>query len=333
MNSHHQRIFSMKIRIMRRILIAGLVLTSLKFFAWYLSHSNAVLTDAMESIINIVAAAFGLFTLIYSARPKDENHPYGHGKMEFFAVGFEGALIFLTGIGMIWKAIVSFIHPSEIHSVDIAIYITIFTAVANYFMGRYLVKTGTRLHSTALSADGQHLISDTVSSGILLGGLAAILITGKMWIDTVLTIGLGIYILFVGFRLLRDSLAGLMDETDYEKVEDIMTAINAERRDNWVDIHNLRVVKYGPYLHIDAHLSLPWYHDLRTTHEEVKTMEKSINRHFENRVEFFIHTDPCLPETQCALCLLANCPHRKSPLKEKQIWTMDLLMTNKPHGI
>ena len=317
---------------MRRVLLAGTALTLVKFYAWTLTHSNAVLTDALESIINIVAAAFGLFSLMYSARPKDENHPYGHGKMEFFAVGFEGALIFATGAGMIFKAITTFYHPVSLHDIDMGVYLTAFAAAVNYFMGRYLIKAGARFHSTTLSADGQHLISDTVSSFILLAGLGLIILTGAQWIDAVLTIGLGLYILFVGFRLLRNSMAGLMDETDYAKVQDLLSALNEERRDTWVDIHNLRVVKYGPYMHVDAHLTLPWYHDLKTTHEEVKAMENQVNKHFENRVEFFIHTDPCLP-VSCRICSLSDCKVRVHPFQEKLNWDMNLLMKNKPHSI
>ena len=236
----HQLEFKRKIRIMRTVLIIGTVLTLGKFFAWHLTGSNAVLTDALESIINIIAASFGLFSLIYASRPKDENHPYGHGKVEFFAVGFEGALICFAGIGMIYKALFSFSSPVELNKLDVGLMITAIAAVINYIMGKYMMKQGLKLHSSALIADGQHLISDTVSSLVLLLGLAIMMMTGERMIDAILTIGLGIYILFVGYRLLRNSMAGLMDETDFEgtlvleklaeinKVEDFFDAIDSD---------------------------------------------------------------------------------------------------------
>ncbi len=326
----HQIEFKMKISIMRRVLIAGSMLTVFKFFAWYLTHSNAVLTDALESIINIIAAAFGLFTLMYAARPKDENHPYGHGKMEFFAVGFEGALISFAGVGMIYTAIQSFFNESEIQKLDTGLAITAGAALINYLMGRYMIKAGKKLHSSTLIADGQHLISDTVSSIVLIIGLGLILITGLKIIDSILTIALGVYILYVGYKLLRNSMAGLMDETDFDKVLEFVDVLNVERQPDWIDIHNLRVVKYGSSLHVDLHLTLPWYDNLQTSHAAVKNVEAVVNKHFENRVEFFIHTDPCLP-TACEICNVENCALRKHPFKEKLKWDLPLLMKNKPH--
>ncbi len=326
----HQVEFKKKILIMRRVLFVGSLLTIFKFIAWYLTKSNAVLTDALESIINIIAASFGLFSLIYASRPKDENHPYGHGKMEFFAVGFEGALICFAGIGMLYKAILSFSDPVLIKSLDIGLSITAFTAIVNYIMGRYMVKMGNKMHSTTLIADGQHLISDTISSVVLLVGLALMLITGEKLIDGILTIALGLYILFVGYRLLRNSMAGLMDETDFDKIIEIVNVLNEERKPKWIDVHNLRIVKYGASLHVDLHLTLPWYDDLKTSHDEVKSLETVVNKHFQNRVEFFIHTDPCLP-LACEICTLSECQVRVNPFKRKLTWDLPLLMKNKPH--
>lgn len=326
----HQVEFRKKIRIIRRVLLAGIILTVLKFYAYYLTKSNAVLTDALESIINIIAAAFGLFTLMYAARPKDENHPYGHGKMEFFAVGFEGALIFLAGCGMIYKAIISFGHQPELQKLDIGIVITAVTALLNFVIGRYMVRKGKEMHSSTLIADGQHLISDTISSIVLLVGLGLIIITGIKIIDPILTIALGIYILFVGYRLLRNSMAGLMDETDFETVLEIVSVLNKERIPEWIDIHNLRVVKYGASLHIDLHMTLPWYDNLQKSHEAIKALEHVVNKHFENRVEFFIHSDPCLPDG-CKICTIETCAFRKHDFEQKLTWDLPLLMKNKPH--
>ena len=328
---HHLE-FKKKINIMRNVLLAGIFLTLIKFLAYHLTHSNAVLTDALESIINIIAAAFGLFTLVYASKPKDENHPYGHGKMEFFAVGFEGALIVFAGCGMIYKAMLSFYSESKINQLDIGIYLTASTAFLNFLMGRYMVRQGNKMHSSTLIADGQHLISDTVSSIVLLAGLFLMLITGKSIIDPILTIGLGIYILFVGYRLLRNSMAGLMDETDFKKVLELVKVLNEERKVEWIDIHNLRVVKYGSSLHVDLHLTLPWYENLLTTHDHVKSFENLINKHFENRIEFFIHADPCLSDS-CSICSVIDCKERKHPFKEKINWDLGILMKNSPHKL
>ncbi|MFM7218399.1 MAG: cation diffusion facilitator family transporter, partial [Bacteroidota bacterium] len=230
---------------MRGVLVIGSVLTIGKFIAYWLTHSNAVLTDALESIINIIAAAFGLYSLSYAARPKDEDHPYGHGKMEYLAVGFEGGLVLFAGCGMLFKAVHSLFHPVPLERLEIGLYITAVAAAVNLLMGRYLLKKGRNLHSSALVADGKHLLSDTWSSFILLAGLGVIRLTGLGWIDTALTVVLGIYILVVGYRLVRDSLSALMDEADFGKLEEIVSVLNKERKQKWIDIHNLRVVRYG----------------------------------------------------------------------------------------
>lgn len=319
-----------KIRIMRGVLVIGSLLTVGKFVGWFITHSDAVLTDALESIINVVAASIGLMSLTVAARPRDENHPYGHGKIEFVAVGFEGGAIFLAGTGMAMKAVYGFFHPQPLASIDVGLWITAVAAGVNGLLGWMLLRQGRDLHSQTLVADGRHLLSDTWSSVVLLAGLAAIRLTGLVWIDPLLAFGLGIYILVVGYRLLRDALAGLMDEADFYQIKQIIHVLNTKRRDRWIDIHNLRVVKYGSQLHIDAHLTLPWYDDLRKTHDAVKELEDIINEHFRNRVEFFIHTDPCLPES-CPICLVNECPVRQAPFKNRLDWNLRILMKNQPH--
>jgi divalent metal cation (Fe/Co/Zn/Cd) transporter len=122
-----------------------------------------------------------------------------------------------------------------------------------------------------------------------------------------------------------------MDEADFVKLEEIVSVFNQERKDRWIDIHNLRVVKYGAHIHVDAHLTLPWYEDLEKSHREVKELERIINGHFGNRVEFFIHTDPCLP-ISCTICTIKDCEVRTLPMVRKLDRNMKLLLKNQPHS-
>jgi cation diffusion facilitator family transporter len=322
----------LKTSTMRFVLGMGVVLTLAKFVAYWLTHSNAILSDALESIINIIAAAFGLYSLSYASKPKDEDHPYGHGKMEFLAVGFEGGLIFFTGVGMIFKAIFSAFHPLPLQKLDIGLWITAITSVINLFLGRYLLVKGKQLDSSTLIADGKHLLADTWSAVMIITGLLLMIWTGLLWIDILLTIIMGGYILIVGYKLVKDSLSGLMDEADFVKLDEIVVVLNKSRQDHWIDIHNLRVVKYGSHIHIDAHLTLPWYEDLEKSHRSVKELEVIVNSHFGNKVEFFIHTDPCLP-TSCSICAIGECPVRKEQFASKLHWDLPLLLKNKPHTI
>ncbi|GJM35655.1 MAG: cation transporter [Saprospiraceae bacterium] len=305
---------------------------SIKFYAWWATRSNAVLTDALESIINIVAGAFALFSLIIAAKPKDLNHPYGHGKIEFISVGFEGALIALAGIGMICKGGYNFFFPQTIHQLDLGIWLTGLTGVVNFAMGWWLEKRGKKDHSVTLTGSGKHLQTDGYSSLGLLLGLALVWLTNLYVLDNILAIIFGMIILFTGYNLLRKSLAGIMDEADYQLITRLVEVMDRERQDNWIDIHNFRVIQYGASLHIDCHMTLPWYFDNRQSHQEIKVLEKLIEENCSAPVELFIHIDACTTEA-CRICQKQDCNVRASPTETRLPWTIDNIMENMPHKV
>ena len=323
---------SFKIRTMRTMLIFSIVLMVIKFAAYIITHSNAILTDAFESIINVVAGGFALFSIYFSTLPKDENHPYGHGKVEYLSVGLEGGLIVLAGGAIIVKSVIGFFHPSEIHSIDIGLYMSLFAGGCNYLMGKYLIKQGKSRNSSLMVADGKHLISDTVSSIGLVIGLVVIYFTKIYWFDNVIAILFGTFIFYTGFKLLKESVNNLLDEADYEKLDQVVKILNEFRKDKWIDMHNLRVLKYGSHLHIDAHITLPWYDNLEESHAEVTAVENLIKKKLEGEVEFFIHADPCL-STSCPICPLKNCRERKHEFSKRLDWTLENLPPDKKHTL
>ena len=314
------------------MLVLSVVLTSMKFFAWHLTRSNGVLTDALESIINVLAGSFALFSMYYASKPKDNDHPYGHGKIEYFSAGFEGGLIFLAGILIIAKATYSFFLPSEIQQLDMGMYLLAFAAVCNGFMGIYLVKHGKNHDSVLMVADGKHLLSDTITGTGLIFGLILIYFTHLNWLDNVIAILYGGYILRMGYKLVKSSASSLLDEADTEKLNQLIRILNNKRREKWVDVHKLRVLKYGSHLHIDCHITLPWYDTLEDSHEEVSAVEKLIQDDLHGQVEFFIHSDPCLP-TSCPICILHNCKERKAPFVKKLDWTVENMLPDKKHTL
>lgn len=319
------------IHIQRWVVLIGLALMLVKFIAWYVTHSNAILTDALESIVNVFAGAFALFSLIVAARPKDKDHPYGHGKVEFLSAGLEGTFIAFAGISMMGKAVYNFFFPIEIHSLDVGIYLTVFAGVVNYFTGYFLEKKGKQSNSHAMIADGKHLQSDAWSTVGLLIGLALIYFTGIKWLDNVTAILLGAYIASVGYKLIRSSLAGIMDEADYVLIEELISIMNENRQSNWVDIHNLRVIKYGSKLHVDCHITLPWYLNLRESHEEGERLGTLVNEKKQDDIEFFIHTDPCIPAS-CKICQKTDCTVRQYSMERKIEWKLENVLSNKKHG-
>jgi cation diffusion facilitator family transporter len=321
-----------KIKIMRTMLLFSVILTTIKFVAYITTHSNAILTDALENVINVIAGGFALFSVYYSSQPKDENHPYGHGKIEYLSAGVEGGLILFAGISVIVKAIFNFVHPSTIHSLDIGLYLTVFAGTCNYLMGAYLLKQGKKLNSVLMIADGKHLVADTVSSVGLITGLIIIYFTKIYWLDNMVTIIFGAFILYTGFKLLKESVTSLLDEADYEKLNQVVEILNKNRRDKWIDMHNLRVLKYGSHLHVDAHITLPWYDKLENSHGEVTAVENLIKNKLEGDVEFFIHADPCLP-ISCPICPIKDCTVRQAEFVKRLDWTLKNMLPDQKHKL
>ena len=310
-------------------LITGIVLMLAKFAAYFLTASNFVLTDAAESIVNVVASSFAFFAIYLSAQPRDENHPYGHGKIEFFSVFIEGSLISLAAVIIIIKSVYGIFYPTVVHDLLTGAIIIGITGVINGVLGFYMIEKGKSLPSITIEADGKHLLTDMFTSIGLVIGLLLIHFTKILWLDSALSILVALYILYSGYGLVRRSVSGLMDEADFTVVNKILDVLNEKREVEWIDIHNFRAQKYGNELHIDCHLTLPNYFDLNRVHEEVKRVDRLINNEV-TKTELFIHADPCLPEC-CHYCSMPNCPIRSEAKTEDIIWTMDKIIRNKKH--
>lgn len=319
-----------KIRTMRLTLILSIILMGIKFLAYYITNSNAVLSDALESIINVVAGAFALYSVYFASKPRDKDHPYGHGKIENISAGFEGALIFIAGASIIIKAIYDFFSPYEIAALDAGLALCAFAGLCNFLIGNYLIKKGKKHDSMIMVADGKHLVSDTVSSIGLVIGLGIIVITEIYWIDNVLAIIFGAVIFRTGYKLIREALTGLLDEADTEKLNQIIKIFNENRRERWIDIHNLRVLKHGSMLHIDCHLTLPWHLSLEEAHKEVDELEYLVIKELGQDVEFFIHAEPCAPDS-CSICSFESCEKRTQVFEKKLNWTQENLLPDCKH--
>jgi len=319
------------VRLQRGIAVTSAVLLVVKFIAYNITHSVAVLTDALESIVNVVAGFIGLYSLYVAAKPRDMDHPYGHGKAEFISAAIEGTLVLSAGGVIIYSAIKNLFVPHQISQIDTGIYLVGATAIINWLLGWIAFRRGTKVNSLALIASGKHLQTDSYSTLGIIAGLLLIAVTGKVWIDSLVAIAFGFYIIYTGYKIIRSSLAGIMDEADMVLLEKMVAIINENRRDNWVDLHNLRVIKYGHVLHVDCHLTVPWYLNVQEAHEEIDFLGALIRRDFGETLELFVHSDGC-KYFQCHLCDKDNCPVRKHDFKKEIIWTVDNVLENKRHG-
>jgi len=319
------------VRLQRGIAVTSAVLLVVKFIAYNITHSVAVLTDALESIVNVVAGFIGLYSLYVAAKPRDMDHPYGHGKAEFISAAIEGTLVLSAGGVIIYSAIKNLFVPHQISQIDTGIYLVGATAIINWLLGWIAFRRGTKVNSLALIASGKHLQTDSYSTLGIIAGLLLIAVTGKIWIDSLVAIAFGFYIIYTGYKIIRSSLAGIMDEADMVLLEKMVAIINENRRDNWVDLHNLRVIKYGNVLHVDCHLTVPWYLNVQEAHEEIDFLGALIRRDFGETLELFVHSDGC-KYFQCHLCDKDNCPVRKHDFKKEIIWTVGNVLENKRHG-
>ncbi len=319
-------------KIQKYIAFLSVFLFLLKVTAWYITHSVAILTDALESIVNVIAGFVGLYSLYLSAKPKDQDHPYGHGKVEFISAAIEGVLIAVAGVMIIREAVNNLYHPQEIHQLDKGIYLVLLTAIVNYVSGSICVRTGKKNNSLALIASGKHLISDTYTTFGIVIGLTLIYFTKIWWIDSVVAIVFALLILYTGYKIIRSSVAGMMDEADVELLEKMVLLLNENRKENWVDLHNLRIIKYGPMIHLDCHLTVPWYLNVHEAHNEVESLSKLVKSHFGESVELFVHSDGCL-DFSCKICDKKDCTKRIHSFEKRIQWSMQNISSDNKHQI
>ena len=316
----------------RQVAFIGIGLFIAKLLAWHLTNSDAVFSDAMESIVNIVAGFLGLYSLYVAAKPRDTSHPYGHGKAEFVTSGIEGGLIIFAGIIIIVQAVDSLLHGNVPKKLDWGILIVGVTAGINYLMGYISYRKGIRENSLVLQSSGKHLQSDTFTTlGVVLS-LVLVYFTKIYWIDAVVALLFGGYIIFIGYQIIRKSLSGIMDEADVRLLTKLSKLLNENRQRDWVDIHNVRIQQHGSELHIDAHLTLPWYYDLRTAHNEMEEVYKLIGKNSERTIEFNFHLDDCKPFS-CEICELWECKVRQHTFKKKIEWNDSTIAQLNKHDV
>ena len=202
--------------------------------------------------------------------------------------------------------------------------------IINFLLGVYVEKEGKKTDSIVLVASGEHLKSDGYSTVGMILGLGLIVFTNWLWLDAIVAIVFGVIIIVTGGKVIKEAMAGIMDEVDYELVDKIVQILNQKRYENCIDVHNLRIIKYGVSLHIDCHITIPWYFDTRQAHEQVDKLENILKENTQKPIEFFIHVDPCI-EQSCKICTKKDCPVRKFDFEHQITWTRQNIMLNQKH--
>ncbi|MCB0355640.1 MAG: cation transporter [Bdellovibrionales bacterium] len=297
-------------------LVVGVILMLLKFWAYNMTGSEAVHSDALESIVNITTAALAIFVIYYAAKPVDTDHPYGHGKVEYFSSAFEGGLISFAAVYIIIDAVRALIGRHELQKLDTGLIIVLAAGIVNLLLGLFLIKKGIKNKSLALKASGHHVISDFVTSAGVVIGLIIVKMTGLVWLDPVIAIIVGLYLAFTGLKLVKESVGGLLDAEDLKLLEELARVFQKSMIPGIIQLHHVKVIRSGFYHHIDAHVVLPEFWDVAHVHDKVNEFEKKVIQHYHFQGEMNFHMDPCR-RVYCQYCDLANCSIRVEEFKQK----------------
>jgi cation diffusion facilitator family transporter len=286
--------------------IVGISLLVLKFIAYYLTGSVAIFSDAMESIVNVLASLFAFYSLSLAHEPADKEHPYGHGKIEFFSAGFEGGLILAAAIVITVRTIsVMIAGQIEVQKAGFGLILVALAMVVNGGVGVFLIHTGQRKGSLTLEADGHHLLSDAITSIAVLMALAIVALTGWTYADPIVALLMAVYIGYLGIRLLRRAGAGLMDRQDMadevllcQILDGHVGACGKEPR--ICGYHKLRHRHSGRYHWVDFHIMVPWRLDIAHGHKIASTIEYEIEQAV-GEGKASAHVEPCTDQ-KCPAC-------------------------------
>lgn len=304
---------------------ASVFIFAMKVAAYYMTNSTAVLSDALESTVNVAAALVALIVVRIVSQPADEGHPYGHGKLEYFSAAFEGGLIFFAALMIIRESIDALLTGRTSHQLESGLAIMIAAAVFNFILGYYLKKTGEQEKSEALKASGAHVISDVWTTVGVVIGIALVLLTGIQWIDPVAAIAVALNLAYEGFKIVRKSAGSLIDEVDVGVLNQLASSLEKNYRPGIIDVHKLKIIRSGRFHHVDAHLVVPEYWDIAYAHNYCEDYETEVVTDYPFDGEIAFHLDPC-KRAYCEKCKMEECPIRRAPFEKRDPFTVESIV-------
>ena len=264
----------------RRLLWASVFVAcltiALKTLAWKLTGSVGLLSDAMESLVNLASAVFALTMVSIAARPADADHPYGHFKAEYFSSGFEGLLIFVAAGAILWTAARRLIEPQPLDQLGWGLGLSVLSSAVNGALAWVMLRSAREHRSIALEADGRHLLTDVWTSAGVVAGVALVAATGWLWLDPLVAIGVALNILFEGARLVWRSSQGLMDEAVEPAVQQRIEQTLARFTDPSLRFDHVTTRRSGQRQFVDLHLHMPASWTLRRAAEERASVEQAL---------------------------------------------------------
>ncbi|CAN5738806.1 cation diffusion facilitator family transporter [soil metagenome] len=272
-------------------IVAALATITMKGGAYLLTGSVGLLSDALESLVNLLAAIVALLALTAAARPADEEHAYGHTKAEYFSSGFEGALVLVAAIIIIVTAVPRLFEPHPLNQIGIGLAITVLASLINLAVARVLLSAGERYHSITLEADAKHLLTDVWTSGGVVVGVGAAAATGLYWLDPLIAVAVALNIVRTGYDLLRRSLLGLLDTALPPDARQAIAAVLDSHAADGVQFHALRTRQAGALRFISLHVLVPGEWTVQRGHDLLEQIEDEIRAEVSNST-VFTHLEP-----------------------------------------
>jgi cation diffusion facilitator family transporter len=297
-------------------LVVGIVLLVIKFWAHNITDSQAIYSDALESIVNVVTACIGIVVVYYASKPVDDDHPYGHGKVEYFSAAFEGGLITFAALVVLFEAASAQLRGGALHNLDQGIWLISVAGVVNYITGWGLMRTGGKYASPTLQSAGAHLMIDFWTTVGAVIGVVLVKLTGLIWIDRVVAAVLGLHMAHSGYKIIRSSLADLLDAEDLKILERLAQIFERHAGEGIIQIHHTKVIRAGWFHHIDAHVVVPEFWTIEKSHERLDVFEDKVINEYEYGGEANFHLDPC-KRKYCAVCDYQECPVRVVPFEKR----------------
>jgi cation diffusion facilitator family transporter len=270
---------------------AALLTISLKAGAYWLTDSVGLLSDALESLVNLVAASIALVVLIIAARPPDEEHPYGHDKAEYFSSGVEGGLILLAALSIVATVLDRLLHPHPLEQVGLGLSVSVIASLINFGIARILLTAGRRYHSITLEADAQHLMTDVWTSAGVLLGVGAVYLTGWDRLDPLIALAVAANIVWTGVHLVRRSALGLMDTALPVEEQAVIKNILDQYQHDGMQYHALRTRRAAARRFVSVHILVPGVWTVQQGHDLLERIEAQIRAQLANAT-IFTHLEP-----------------------------------------
>ncbi|GMU55503.1 MAG: transporter [Candidatus Xenobia bacterium] len=271
---------------------AALATVGMKLGAYWVTGSVGLLSDALESVVNLVAATLALGMLWWAEQPADEGHPFGHAKAEYFSSGVEGALIVLAAVGIGSAALPRLFAPQPLESLGLGLALAGGASLVNLGVALFLLKAGRKHNSIALEADAHHLLTDVWTSVGVVGGILLVWLTGWLWLDPALALAVAFHIVWTGVQLVKRSTQGLMDAAIPKAEQEAIEQVLEGYRQQGLDFHALRTRRAGSRSFVSLHVLVPGSWTVQRGHELLEQVERDLRAVSPTKVSVLTHLEP-----------------------------------------